>query len=211
MNRVGYFSGIVFGLIILIGLPICIYYMLRMTWHALNVTNPNLAIALITGATTIIASTTAVMIGRYYERKRDIEAHFRTTKIAMYEEFIEEFMSVFDGSEKSAGNSDKDLASFIRVWQRKMLLKAGSKVLKSYFEWMTKVKTNPDSAETFFAMDNFFRELRKDVGQSSSGLEKGAFTHLILKNASIFLTLAKKNPNITLTELADIEHTLGLS
>lgn len=79
----------------------------RAAWHELNGINPNLAIALITGATTVIVSTTTVMVGRYYERKRDIEAHFRATRIQMYEEFVGEFLSLFDGSKR-----DTDLTAF---------------------------------------------------------------------------------------------------
>ncbi len=46
----------------------------RGAWHALAQVNPNLGVALVAAAATLLAATITVMLGRYYERKRDIEA-----------------------------------------------------------------------------------------------------------------------------------------
>lgn len=204
MHRFSYLVGVTLGIVLLIGIPFAVFYGLRGIWHELNGANPNLAIALITGATTIVVSTMTVMVGRHYERKKEIEAHFRATKLELYDTFIEEFFSLFDGS-----SDDKNLTPFLREWQKKLVLKAGPSVLATYFEWKAKLKEDAQSADSLFAMDKFFRALRADVGQSSRGLEKGAFTHLILRNSEIFLKLAKKNPKIGLSQLAEIEKLLG--
>jgi hypothetical protein len=206
MHRFGYLVGAALGIAVILGTPVAVFFGLRGIWHELNGANPNLAIALITGATTIVVSTITVMVGRHYERKREIEAHFRATKLEMYDDFVREFFSLFDGT-----GEEKDLTPFLREWQRKLVLKAGPDVLGSYFDWKTKIKLDAQSAESMFAMDKFFRALRSDVGQSSRGLEKGAFTHMILRNSEIFLRLAKKNPKITLTQLADVEKAMGLA
>lgn len=205
MRRFGYLAGVALGFVVVFGTPVVVFFGLRMAWHELIGVNPNLAIALITGATTIVVSTITVMVGRHYERKRDIEAHFRATKLEMYDDFVREFFSLFDGT-----GQDKDLTPFLRDWQRKLVLKAGPDVLRAYFDWKTKLKTDGQSAESMFAMDRFLRALRDDVGQSSRGLEKGAFAHMILRNSEMFLRLARKNPKLTLSELADIEKMLGL-
>jgi len=205
MHRFMYIVGLLFAVAVIICIPFGVFFALRVVWHGLNGANPNLAIALITGATTIIVSTITVMIGRHYERKRDIEAHFRSTKLEMYEDFLKEFLGLFDGSTK-----DKDLTPFLKEWERKLVLKAGPDVLATYFIWKTKLKTNSQMAEGLFAMDNFFRALRADVGQSSRGLEKGAFTHIILRNSELFLSITKKNPNMTLSDFSKIEKSLGL-
>ncbi len=205
MHRFGYISGMIIGLALIVGAPFAVFFGLRGIWQELNGANPNLAIALITGATTIVVSTITVMVGRHYERRKEVEAHFRAKKLEMYGAFIEEFFGLFDGS-----SPEKDLTPFLREWQKKLVLKAGPSVLASYFEWRTKLKENSQSADSLFAMDKFFRALRADVGQSSRGLERGAFTHLILRNSEIFLSLAKKNPKISLAQLAEIENHLGI-
>ena len=204
MHRFGYIVGILLGLFVIVVTPFAAYFALRGIWQGLNEVNPSLAIALITGATTIIVSTITVMVGRYYERQREIEAHFRATKLELYEAFTEEFLALFDGS-----SNDKDMTPFLREWQRKLVLKAGPDVLATYFDWKTKLKQDAQSAGSMFAMDKFFRALRADVGQGCRGLDKGAFLHLILRNSELFLQQANKNPKMSLSQFAEIEKKLG--
>ena len=204
MYRVSYITGMLFAIAVTLSIPFAVFFGLRAIWQELTGANPNLAIALITGATTIVVSTITVMVGRHYERKREIEAHFRATKLEMYDAFVEEFFGLFDGSSEG-----KDLTAFLRDWQKKIVLKAGANVLTAYFDWKIKLKTDAQSAESLFAMDIFFRALRADVGQGSRGLEKGAFTHLVLRNSEIFLQLAKKDPKTNLADLAELEKLLG--
>ena len=125
MHRFGYLFGLLLGFALTVGIPIGVFFALRTAWQGLNGANPNLAIALITAATTIVVSTITVMVGRHYERKREIEAHFRATKLEMYEDFVKEFFGLFDGS-----GQEKDLTPFLREWQRKLVLKAGPNVLR---------------------------------------------------------------------------------
>jgi len=54
-------------------------------------------------------------------------------------------------------------------------------------------------------MDEFFRALRSDIGQSSTGLERGAFAHLVLRHGEFFLEQARHNPSITFEELGELE------
>lgn len=205
MDRLLKIMGYIIAICILVGIPLISFFLLRYLWEEIKAMNSDLAIALITAATTILVSTATVMIGRHYERKKEIEAHFRATKIQMYDEFLKELFGLFqDGAE------EKDLTPFLREWQRKLVLWAGPDVLKAYFAWKTKMKIDAQSAQSVFAMDLFFRALRKDVGQGSGGLEPGAFSHLILRHSELFLHHAKKNPKITLSELSKIEKEMGL-
>lgn len=170
-------------------------------WRILVGVNPQLAVAVVAAATTLIASTATVMLGRYYERKKEIEAHFRSEKIKIYDEFLAELFRVFE----SGGETSDDLVKFLREWQRKLVLWGGSNVLSTYFKWMGRLKSTTPNAQTIFLMDEFFRALRSDIGQNSAGLERGAFAYLILRHGDFFLLQAKKNPNITLDELSDLE------
>jgi len=170
-------------------------------WRILVGVNPQLAVAVVAAATTLIASTATVMLGRYYERKKEIEAHFRSEKIKIYDEFLAELFRVFE----SGGETSDDLVKFLREWQRKLVLWGGSNVLSTYFKWMGRLKSTTPNAQTIFLMDEFFRALRSDIGQNSAGLERGAFANLILRHGDFFLLQAKKNPNITLDELSDLE------
>ena len=177
-----------------------IYWLVSKTWHELRAIDEKLAIAMVTAATTIIASTLTVVIGRYYERKKDIEAHFRDKKLEIYDDFLKEFFKIMECPE----DQDK-MVSFLREWQRKMILWGGQEVLKKYVEWMDKLKSGEADAQAMWLTEDFFRAIRKDLGHSSLHLPKGTFIYLILRDADFFIKMSKENPNITLAELADIK------
>ena len=172
----------------------------RSIWRTLVSVNAELGVAVIAAATTLIASTVTVMLGRYFERRKEIEAHFRAEKIKIYDEFLSELFKVFEGG----GGATDGMVAFLRQWQRKLVLWGGSNVLAAYFKWMNRLKRTPD-AQTIFLMDEFFRALRSDIGQSSSGVAKGAFANLILRHGDFFMVEAQKNPDITLEQLSRLE------
>jgi len=184
----------------------------RGIWRTLISVNPDLAVAVIVSAATLLASTITVMLGRYFERKREIEAHFRAEKIKIYDEFLAELFKVFHSAnevstDQGGEETNEKMVQFLREWQRKLVLWGGNCVLATYFAWMNRMKSLPPDAQTIFLMDEFFRALRADIGQSSNGLPRGAFANLVLRHGDFFLAEAKKNPHITLEELSALEKT----
>jgi len=199
--RLRTFLSLLLALTLIGGMGWLLYLSTQSVWRALVGVNPQLAVAVVAAATTLIASTATVMLGRYFERKKEIEAHFRAEKIKIYDEFLAELFKVFE----SGGEASDDMVKFLREWQRKLVLWGGSNVLSAYFKWMQRLKSTTPDAQTVFLMDEFFRALRADIGQNSKGLEKGAFANLILRHGDFFMLQAKKNPNITLDELSALE------
>ena len=175
-------------------------------WELFLSLDKQLSIGLLTAFTTVFVSTLTVMLGRYFERKREIESHFRASKIRMYDEFLSEFFKLFGDEEYNDG----DLVPFLREWQRKMIVWGGAPVMSAYIKWNQHLKKHEPDAASVFLMDDFFRAMRKDIGLTNSGLEKGVFSHFILRNSELFLAASKKNPNITLAELSKIEKDLGV-
>lgn len=193
-------ASTVLAVAVVIGVAAAFYFGARTIWRELVAIKPELAIAVVAAVATLLGSTFTVMLGRHFERKKDIEAHFRAEKIKIYDEFLAELFKLFH----SGGEGTSDMVAFLREWQRKLVLWGGSNVLSAYFRWMNRLKSAPD-AQTMFLMDEFFRALRADVGQNSSGLAKGAFANLVLRRGDFFLEQAKRNPNITLAELSVME------
>jgi len=90
-TNIAKFSGLaLFGLLCWLTI-----WVVRTAWHTLLGVNPQLAVAVITAVTTILVATLTVMLGRYYERKHEIAAHFRTEKIKIYDQFLAELFKVF--------------------------------------------------------------------------------------------------------------------
>ncbi len=195
------FSGLV-GLLTLVAICLGLYFGIRGIWRALVSVDSQLAVAVVAAGATLLASTITVMLGRHFERKKEIDAHFRGDKIKIYDAFLVEFFKAFDSSETQ--DSEK-MVKFLRGWQQKLVLWGGSNVLSTYFTWTNHLKTTAPNAKTILLMDEFFRALRADIGQSSRGIAKGAFCNLILRHGDFFLQQAKLNPDITLSELEILE------
>ena len=92
-----------------------------------------------------------------------------------------------------------------------MILWGGADVLSHYIKWRMHLGQGEPDAKSMFLTESFFKAIRKDLGLSNKGLEKGIFIHFILRNSDLFLQMAKENPNITLAELGEMEEKLGLN
>ena len=186
------------------------WWIFSAAWAKLSSLNTNLAVGLLTAFTTVLVAALTVSLGRYFERKKEIESHFREKKVEIYDEFLKEFFKLFS-EEVSETPKENDLVTFLREWQRKMILWGGSDVLASYLKWKVHLGKGDPDAQSIFLTEEFFKSIRKDLGLSNRGLEKGIFVHFILRNSELFLQIAKNNPNITLAELGKLEEKLNLN
>jgi len=59
-------------------------------------------------------------------------------------------------------------------------------------------------------MEDFFSALRNDLGHSNWRIKRGDMIRFVLRHTDLFLAQAQKNPNMTLSELAELEKQLGL-
>ncbi len=194
---------------ILLGLMVWGFiWLLSTAWRLLSSVDTNLAVGLVTAASTIVVATVTVTIGKYFERKRSVDAHFRDAKVQIYDEFLKEFFRIFHGDGEESDTSE--LTKFLKEWQRKMVLYGGGQVLATYLKWKSHLSKGSPDANTFFLMGDFFLAMRKDMGLSNKGISRKTFAHLILRHPQLFLEMAKENPNVTLAELAAKEKELGL-
>ena len=165
-----------------------------------------LGAALVAAATTIIVATATVMIGRYYERRKELDALYRDKKTEIYDEFLNEFFGLFfDAGEVRAESTEKDLVSFLREFTRKLILWSGPEVIEAFVAWKDHLGKGTPDAQSIFLTEAFLRAIRNDLRHSNSGLRRGFFAKLFLKEGYLFLALAAKNPNVTLAALAEIE------
>jgi hypothetical protein len=165
--------------------------------------------ALIAGTATILVATLTVTIGRYFERKRDLDALYRDKKTEIYDEFLKEFFGLFfSGGDKPDSPREKELVAFLREFTRKLLLWSGPDVIEAFVAWKDHLTKGKPDAKTISLLEGFLLAIRKDLRHSNSGLRKGFFARLFLREGSLFLSMAEKNPNVTLTEFASVENLL---
>jgi hypothetical protein len=207
-NKWEVFGTIIFSLFVFFMLGsiiIGIYHVSSILFSSLLSINPQISTAIIAAVATIIVATLTVVLGRYFERRKEIEAHFRAEKIKIYDEFLKEFFAIFHAADDVAKVDDARVVQFLRDWQRKIILWGGQDILKAYIEWTTNLKSGSPSAKSMFLTEALFKALRKDIGQRHWKLPQGSFIRILLRNPDIFLEAAKKNPNISLTEIAALE------
>ena len=203
------FLSLTLGFAFLTAIAWGIYWVIAQIWGQFRLLDPKVSVAILTAATTVIVATLTVVLGKYFERKKDIEAHYREKKTEIYDEFLCEFFKIFHSNHDDEENEENPaLVDFLREWQRKMILWGGQDVLSKYILWMGHLKKGEPDAKTMFMMEDFFMEIRKDLGHKNNKLNKGCFIRLILRNPDLFLTMAEKNPNLTLAELTEIENKL---
>jgi len=175
-------------------------------WRRFAALNESLAVGLLTAASTILVATLTITLGRYFERKKEVEAHFREKKSAIYDSFLTAYFK-FTHTES---RENVDQVAFLREWQREVILWGGATVLTTYLKWMAHLKKGVPDAQSMFLMDDFFRAIRRDLGLPNRGLERGAFIRLMLRHPDVFFLMARTNPNVKLDAVAQKERDLGL-
>ncbi len=198
----------IFSFALLAAIASGFYWITTQIWGQFKLLDPKISVAILTASTTVLVATITVVLGKFFERKKDIEAHYRGKKTEIYDEFLCEFFKTFQPTDEGESDEHLDLVKFLREWQRKMILWGGQEVLLKYIAWMGRIKKGEPDAQTMFMMEDFFLEIRKDLGHKNNKIIKGTFIHLILKNTELFLAMAKNNPKVTLAELGEAEKAL---
>ncbi|WP_225863151.1 hypothetical protein [Ideonella benzenivorans] len=176
----------------------------------LNTIPKELAAPLIAASATVFVATATVMVGRYYERKKELDSLYRDKKTEIYDEFLKEFFALSFNSGEDSAKAEKDLVPFFRDFTRKLVLWSGPEVIEAFVAWKDHLaKGNPD-AKSIFLTEAFLLAIRKDLRHTNRSLRKGFFARLFLREGALFLAMAEKDPNVTLSALAEIENALAL-
>ena len=210
MNRLKTFLPALAGIAILAGLAMLVGLVVYAFFQYLSSVPKELGAALVAAAATILVATVTVMVGRYYERRKELEALFREKKTDIYDEFLKEFFTLFWGASKTDAAAEKDLVSFLREFTRKLVLWSGPEVIKAFVAWKNHLAKGTPDAKSIFLTEAFLLAIRRDLRHSNIGLRKGFFARLFLQQGELFLDMAAKNPDLTLAALAEVENALNI-
>lgn len=201
--------SIISALALVAGVVVLAVWIVQSLFAYVSAVPKELAAALVAGGVTILVATVTVMIGRYYERKKELDALYREKKTEIYDEFLKEFFNIFfSGGEKSTDQASKDLVPFLREFTRKLILWSGPEVIEAFVAWKDHLAKGTPDAQSIFFTEAFLFAIRNDLRHTNSGLRKGFFARLFLQEGALFLSMAEKNPNVTLDELAAAEKLL---
>ena len=155
---------------------------------------------------TVLVATLTVVVGRYFERKKELDALYRERKTEIYDEFLQKFFETFGSKADAQATPESDnLVPFLREFMRKLILWSGPEVIEAFVKWNDHLAKGVPDADSIFLTESFLLSIRKDLRHSNRGIRKGFFAKLFLSRGALFLTLAERNPKITLAEVAEIE------
>ena len=88
---------------LLLGFIYLVYKILSGVWGVLLGLDKQFFLGLVTAFTTIFVATLTVMLGRYFERKKEIESHFRAQKVEIYDNMLKQIFKIFSGDPSTSG------------------------------------------------------------------------------------------------------------
>jgi hypothetical protein len=161
------------------------------------------AVAIVAGSVTVLTSTLTVVLGRYFESKRDRDAAHREKKTELYNEFLGKLFSLFLADDEQK-RKEEDLVPFLREIQRKLILWSGPDVVKAYADWHGILRTQGSApgAKSMIKMVDFFLALRGDLGHSNKGIKRDHLVSFMLKNPELFMEMYRKNSDVSFEEIA---------
>lgn len=159
---------------------------------------PPITAAAITAVATVLVSTATIALGRYLEKKKELEALHREKKVPIYGKFLEGLFSIF----YERKGKQLNIVKFLQEWQQKIVLWGGPTVVNAYIDWKTELTAHEPNVKTMETTDKLIHAIRQELGHKDRKLKKGIFPRFILREADLYFQLAKQNPNLTLAELA---------
>ncbi len=86
--------------LVLVAVGWCMYVLARFFWQQFLSLKPELSVALLTAATTVLVATLSVILARRFEKKREVEAQFRGVKTEAYDAFLKRYFDLSQSPEK---------------------------------------------------------------------------------------------------------------
>jgi hypothetical protein len=165
-----------------------------------------LRIAIIAGFITLIVAVIRPTLDRFLEAKAEKESALRDKKFILYDEFLKKIFEILS-DDKEEIKKLEDLVPFLKEIQRKFILCSSPDVIKSYTEWQVESVSQGEKSKvkSIIKMIDFFLALRKDLGHSNKGIKREYLARLMIKSPSLLMDMYKKNPEITLDEIAEVE------
>lgn len=203
MHRVRNFFVFLLALAILGSVVGALIYAVLEFFSYIGSVPKELGAALVAGASTILVATITVMVGRYYERKKELDTLYRDKKTEVYDEFLKVFFQVWFSGGKAAEN--EELVNLFRDFSVKLVLWSGPEALEAFARWKEKMAEGNLNAEALFETEAFLNAVRSDLRHSNHGIRRGWFARLFLQESGVFLALAAKNPKVSLAELSAAE------
>lgn len=146
---------------------------------------PEFGAALVAASGTVVAASITVAVGRYYERKQEMEQVRHAQQIEIFEEFVEFMFRILyqDRLQETTVTDSEMLATFVR-FTRRLTMWAPDSIINSWAVVRRRFATAQASGEpasaVLFDFEAFLIEMRKTVGYPDTQLGRGDLLRLFV-------------------------------
>lgn len=173
---------IFFSLVVLALFVAALGYGALKFWHIFRTLNDNVAAAIVTA----VAGVIGLSFTQWQSKKREIAEGHRKNKVEVYELFLD-IVDQFLSAEKNGtsvtdknGNFTKKTEDQFRKLNRGIIVWSSPKVLKAWLKFRN--LASGESNNVLLIVDDVLQAIRKDLGNSNFGLNRGDAVKIYLSD-----------------------------
>lgn len=179
-QRIIYGIGFAIGLVLFIGSPFAVYWLLFLFVAFLKETNPALAAAIIAAAGTVLTGIIAPLIAKQYENKQNLKKEHRERKIPFYEKFISFlFQLLLHKQLKIEELTPDEAVKNIVEFSQQVLIWGSDEVIAL---WPKLKNQTGQTADTASVLGEMLLAIRKDLGHSNKGLDRKSVLRIFIND-----------------------------
>jgi hypothetical protein len=210
------FNGVIALVVLIAGVVgIAVGARWGLTWLFDGV-NPTVSAAIVAAAATTLVSVLGVTLGRFLERRHQIDLELREQKVPIYTEFVEGLLSVFASANesdddqkptssgpqrnktakgkvdtsKAEAKQELDMLEFLTGMTPKLMIWASNDVVVKWSKFRRGADRHPP-LDYMFMMEDLLTAIRKDLGHSGGGITKGDLLGLYINDIDDHLPASK--------------------
>lgn len=149
-------------------------------------------VALITGSVSILGVVISSIVSKIVEYRQNTKRYLYEKKEEPYSEFIEMVYKIQEKGKAKENINDEEMLDDIFSFSKKLTLWGSNKVIRKWLAFRKISQEQNDNTENIFMLEEIIFEIRKDMGQKKSGLEKGDILAFFVNDIEDYLPKDKK-------------------
>lgn len=151
--------------------------------------NPTVAAAAVAAISTTTVAVATLVIGRYFERRKTIEADIRASKIPTYSRLVSGLLGVFQS--KSGPEQQAAAEALFRDLTPDLITWASDEVLIAWSRFKRDIPNLPPE-EAPFALEKVLMAIRRDYGHRGLDVKEGDLLGLFITDVDEVLAKRRK-------------------
>ncbi|HEY1063677.1 MAG TPA: hypothetical protein VGE30_00065 [Candidatus Saccharimonadales bacterium] len=148
--------------------------------------NQGLQAALASAMALITVAGISFFANKTIEQKKSIELSIRPRKLELYEEFVSFFLKVLGQGKVYPAPTKKDIMKFFADSNPLIMTFASNAVIEKWGKLRLRM-AGGDGIQNMFELEDFLKEIRKDLGHPKRGSNRGDILRLVVNDIDDYL------------------------